>query len=54
MKRLICYPPTATIEDGIAAFLAWGKANSGNAKLMAEQPVIGLVRALAAKAPCKK
>jgi hypothetical protein len=54
MKRLICYPPTATIEDGKAAFLAWAKAKAGDAKLMAEQPVIGLVRALAAKSPCKK
>ncbi len=54
MKRLICYPPTATIEDGKTAFLAWAKAKSGDAKLMAEQPVVGLVRAMAAKAPCKK
>lgn len=53
MKRLVCYPSAATIEDGKAAFLAWAAANAGNAKLMAEQPVVGLIRALAAKFPCK-
>ncbi len=53
MKRLVCYPASATIEDGKAAFVAWAAANASNAKLMGEQPVIGLVRALAAKFPCK-
>lgn len=53
MKRLVCYPANATIEDGKAAFVTWAAANAGNAKLMAEQPVVGLVRALAAKYPCK-
>jgi len=51
-KRLICYPGTATIEDGRRAFVAWGAAHAGDKKLMGEQPVIGLVRALAAKYPC--
>jgi hypothetical protein len=54
LKRLICYPSIATIEDGKQAFIAWAKAKSGDQKLMAEQPVVGLVRALAAKYPCKK
>lgn len=53
MKRLVCYPETATIADGRAAFVAWAKANSGNQALMGEVPVVGLVRALAAKYPCK-
>lgn len=53
LKRLVCYPKTATIADGKAAFLAWSKAKAGDKKLMAEQPVVGLVRSLAAKYPCK-
>jgi hypothetical protein len=40
-KRLICYPATATLEDARRAFLAWAEANAGNAKRMAELPVIG-------------
>jgi len=53
LKRLICYPATATIDDGKAAFLAWAQTHSGDSKLMGEQPVVGLVRSLAAKYPCK-
>ncbi|MCG6943618.1 MAG: hypothetical protein LJE69_20500 [Thiohalocapsa sp.] len=53
MKRLICYPATATVADGQAAFVSWANANKDNAKLMGEQPVIGVVRALAAKFPCR-
>lgn len=52
VKRLICYPKTATIADGKQAFLTWASAHSGDKRLMAEQPVVGLVRALAAKYPC--
>ncbi len=54
LKRLVCYPKGATIEDAREAFIAWGKANAGNAVLMGEQPVKGVVRALAAKYPCPK
>lgn len=53
LKRLICYPQGATIADGRAAFLAWAQKNAGDAKRMAEQPVVGLVRALAKAYPCK-
>ncbi|MGB5835034.1 MAG: Rap1a/Tai family immunity protein [Thiohalocapsa sp.] len=53
MKRLVCYSDTATIGDGRRAFLSWAEANSGNKTLMGELPVVGLVRALAAKYPCK-
>lgn len=52
LKRLVCYPKGATIEDGQQAFIEWADRESDDAKLMAEQPVIGLVRALAAKYPC--
>jgi len=34
-------------------FIAWAKANQGDAKLMGEQPVVGLVRALAKDYPCR-
>jgi hypothetical protein len=53
LKRLICYPATATISDGRAAVVAWAQRNAGNDTLMNELPVVGLVRALAAKYPCK-
>jgi hypothetical protein len=53
LKRLICYPATATIDDGKAAFVSWAQAHSGDGKLMGEQPVVGLVRSLAAKYPCR-
>jgi len=52
LKRLICYPKTATVADGRSAFVAWAKRNAGNGSLMDEVPVIGLVRALAEKYPC--
>lgn len=53
MKRLICYPNTATIADGRSAFIAWAATNAGNAERMKELPVVGLVRSLADKYPCK-
>jgi hypothetical protein len=54
MKRLICYPKGATIADGRAAFVSWAQKHAQDKKLMDEIPVIGLVRALAEKYPCKK
>jgi len=53
LKRLVCYPSGTSIEDGRAAFLSWAAAHKTDAKLMAEQPVVGLVRALAAAYPCR-
>jgi hypothetical protein len=53
MKRLICYPKTATVTNARDTFLAWGKKNADNAKHMNEAPVVGLVRALAESSPCK-
>ena len=52
LKPLICYPESATIHDGRLAFVKWAEANSDNQKMMQEVPVVGLVRALAAKYPC--
>lgn len=51
-KRLICYPPTATLADARTTFTAWAEDNADDAKLMGEAPVVGLVRALSAKYPC--
>lgn len=53
MKRLICYPNGTTIANGRMVFIAWAKANQGDATLMGEQPVVGLVRALAKDYPCR-
>lgn len=54
LKRLVCYPRGATIENAKQAFLAWGDAHAKDAGLMAEPPVVGVVHALAAKYPCRK
>lgn len=53
MKRLYCMPTGSTVADGVKAFNAWAAANTGDAKLMGEEPAVGLIRALAAKYPCK-
>ena len=52
MKRLICYPNTASLEEGVLVFIAWAQANQSDKKLMDEPTVIGVVRALEAKWPC--
>jgi hypothetical protein len=53
MKRLICYPEGTTVANGRRVFVAWAEANKGDAELMGEQPVVGLVRALAKAYPCR-
>lgn len=53
LKRLICYPKTATVADGRQAFLTWAAANKDDKALMDEQPVVGLVRALSEAYPCR-
>ncbi len=52
-KRLICYPAGATLDDAQVAFVTWAKRNVNNKAFMGEMPVIGVVRALEAKYPCK-
>jgi hypothetical protein len=54
LQRLICYPATVTRDDGIMAFLEWSANNKTNEKLMTDPPVIGMVRGLAHKWPCKQ
>ena len=52
MKRLICYPPDATLEKGANAFIEWAQGKQGDMKFMNEAAVIGAVRGLNAKWPC--
>jgi hypothetical protein len=52
-KRLICYPQGATVTDGRDAFVAWGQKNLANKERMDEIAVVGLVRALAERYPCR-
>ena len=53
LDRLVCYPDTATLEQGVMIFIDWGQANESDSKLMGEPQVIGVVRALNEKWPCK-
>jgi len=53
LKRLICYPPTVTRDQGIQAFNNWAASHQQDQKYMNEPPVIGAVRGLAATWPCK-
>ena len=52
LKRLICYPSTATRDEGITAFISWAASHQTDQKFMAEPPVYGAVRGLASKWPC--
>jgi hypothetical protein len=52
LKRLICYPTTATREQGIAAFIAWAGDHQQDQKYMSDPAVVGAVRGLASKWPC--
>jgi hypothetical protein len=53
LKRLICYPSSATLEDARLAFVSWAKDKARDKALMGEMPVMGVVRALEDKYPCK-
>ncbi|HWI27566.1 MAG TPA: Rap1a/Tai family immunity protein [Stellaceae bacterium] len=53
LPRLICYPPTATRDEGIEAFVDWAANHQQDQKFMADPAVVGAVRGLAAKWPCE-
>lgn len=53
MKRLICYPKGTTRNDAVYVLAEWGQANQGNAQLMNDPAMYGLIRALQEKWPCK-
>lgn len=52
MKRIVCYPDTATLELGVITFIKWGETKQNDDKLMEEQPVLGVLRALSTEWPC--
>jgi len=54
LKRLICYPPTATRDQGIEAFNDWAASHQQDQKFMSDPAVVGAVRALASRWPCKR
>ena len=54
LKEFVCEPPTATVEQGVQAFVTWAAANANNEKYMNEPPVYGAVRGLAHQWPCPK
>ena len=53
-KALVCIPGGVTVANVRSTFLAWGEQNKNDKKLMAELPVNGVMRALAAKYPCQQ
>jgi hypothetical protein len=53
LKPFICYPQTATRDQGIQAFIDWAASHQQDRKFMNDPPVVGAVRGLAAKWPCK-
>ena len=53
LKPFLCYPPTATRNQGIQAFIDWAGSHQQDHKFMDDPPVVGAVRGLAAKWPCK-
>ena len=46
LKRFICYPPTATRNEGIQAFIDWAASHQQDQKFMNDPPVVGAVRGL--------
>jgi hypothetical protein len=53
LKRFICYPPGTTRDQGMQAFTDWAARHQQDRRFMNDPPVIGAVRGLAAKWPCK-
>lgn len=54
MKPIICYPKGTTRNDAVHVLAEWEKANQGNAQLMNDPAMYGLIRALQEKWPCKQ
>lgn len=53
LKPLFCYPSTATRDEAIQAFVDWAGSHQQDQKLMSAPPIVGAIRGLAAKWPCK-
>jgi Rap1a immunity proteins len=54
LHRLICYPPTATRNEGIQAFVDWAAAHQQDQDVMNAPPIVGAIRGLASKWPCNQ
>src|ERR1700739_4429695 len=53
LKPLLCYPSTPPRHQGIQAFIDWAGTHQQDHKFMDTPPVVGVIRGLAAKWPCK-
>lgn len=53
MKRLICYPKGATVDEGRDIFVSWANRRLDDKARMGEAAVVGVVRALADRYPCR-
>lgn len=52
LHRLVCYPPTATRDEGVQIFIDWAASHQQDQALMNAPPVLGAIRGLASKWPC--
>ena len=52
-KRLICYPQGVTRDQGIQAFVTWAASHQQAQKFMTDSALMGALRGLASKWPCK-
>jgi hypothetical protein len=52
-KRLICYPQGVTRDQGIQAFVSWAGNHQQDRKFMTDSALMGALRGLASKWPCK-
>ena len=52
-KRLICYPQGVTRDQGIQAFVSWAASHQQDRKFMTDSALMGALRGLASKWPCK-
>ena len=52
-KRLICYPQSVTRDQGIQAFVSWAASHQQDQKFMTDSALMGALRGLASKWPCK-
>jgi hypothetical protein len=54
LHRLVCYPPTATRDEGIQIFTDWAASHQQDQDLMNAPPVLGALRGLGSKWPCNQ
>ena len=53
VKRLVCYPQGVTRDQGIQAFVSWAASHQQDRKFMDDSALMGVLRGLASKWPCK-